>query len=307
MSVVERVLGSQFTATPPLQNRFAELAGYVGAAFVVSAAAIFVFAQWADLSQQQHVVLLAGIAVLLTGVGLALGIVTTGGLAGLRRGEEPVRRRLLGVLFTGAAGSAASAVGLWMDDVFPNHENQVALAGFGTLAVLSLLAYVVAPTVVGQLSVAIGAVALVSVLVDEVQGDGVAAGLSILGLGVVWLLATERSLWREVASARVIGCGLVLVGAQIPVFGSDETRWVAYGATALVAVIVLAVYVARPAWPYLAAGVFAVTLAVPEALIDWTNNALGPAGGLLVVGVTLLVTSLLGFRLRKEIAEEQAA
>jgi hypothetical protein len=307
ISVVERVLGSQSVATGPLRDRFAELAGYVGAAFVVSAASIFVFSQWDDLSQPQQVVLLGGIAVLLTAVGLALGHVTPGGIAGVRRGEEPVRRRLVGVLFTGAAGSAASAVGLWLDHASPNHETRVGLAGFGTLTVLSLLAYVVAPTVVGQLAVAIGTVALVSFVVDQLRGDSVAAGLSILGLGAVWLLATERRLWREVASARVIGCGLALVGAQIPVFASDQTRWVAYVATALVAVAAFTGFIGRPAWPYLAAGVIAVTLVVPEALIDWTDNALGPAGGLLVVGLTLLVTSLLGFRLRKEVAEELAA
>jgi hypothetical protein len=306
-SVVERVLGSQSTATASLRKRFAELAGYVGAAFIVSAAAILVFSQWDDLSRSQQVMLLGGISVLLTGSALALGFVTPGGMAEVRRGDEPVRRRLMGVLLTGAASSAASAVGLWMDHAVPNHETQVALAGFATLAVLSLLAYVVAPTLVGQLTVAFGVVALVSVLVDELRGDSVAAGVSILGVGVLWLLATERRLWREVASARVIGCGLAVVGAQIPVFDFDETRWVAYLATALVAAAAFAVYVARPAWPYLAAGVIAVTLVVPEALIDWTDNALGPAGGLLAVGVTLLVTSLLGFRLRRGIAEEQTA
>jgi len=233
--------------------------------------------------------------------------VTPGGIAEVRRGEEPVRRRLLGVLLTSASGSAASAVGLWMDHAAPGQETQVGLAGFGTLAVLSLLAYVVAPTLVGQLAVAIGVLALVSVVVDELQGEGVAAGASILGVGVLWLLATERCLWREVASARVIGCGLVLAGAQMPVFESEETRWVAYLATALVAATALAVYVTRPAWPYLTAGIIAVTLVVPEALIDWTDNAMGPAGGLLAVGVTLLATSLLGFRLRKEVAENHTA
>jgi len=304
MSVVERVLGAQSTATASVKKRFAELAGYVGAAFVVSAAAIFVFAQWDELSQPQQVGLLGGIAVLLAGAGLALGAVSTGGIVGVRRGAEPVRRRLMGVLVTGAAGSAAGAVGLWVDHVFPNHETQVGLAVFGTLALLSLLGYVVAPTVVGQLGVATGVVGFVPLLVDAFEGDSVATGLSILGLGVLWLLATERGLWREVGSARVIGCGLALIGAQIPVFESDQTRWVAYVATALVAVAAFAVYVARPAWPYLAAGVIAVTLVVPEALIDWTDNALGPAGGLLVAGTTLLVTSLLGFRLRKEVGEE---
>src|SRR3954451_10260622 len=199
MSVVERVLGAQATATGSLKKRFAELAGYVGAAFVVSAAAIFVFSRWNELSQPQQVGLLGGIAVLLTGAGLALGRLTTGGIAGVRRGAEPVRRRLMGVLLPGGAGSAAGAVGLWVDHVFPNHETQAGLAGFGTLTVLSLLGYVVAPSVVGQLAVATGAVTLVPLVVDELQGDSVPAGLSIIGLGVVWLLATERGLWREVA------------------------------------------------------------------------------------------------------------
>lgn len=305
MSVVERALHAQSTSMGSLKKRFAELAGYLGAAFVVSAATIFAVSQWDHLSQPQQGGLLGGIAVLLAGAGLALGLLTPAGVAGVRRGEEPVRRRLMGVLLTGAAGSAAGAVGLWVDHAFPTHETQVGLAGFGTLAVLSLLGYVVAPSVVGQLGVVTGAVALVTVLVDEFQGDSVAAGLSILCLGVLWLLATERGLWREVASARGIGCALVLIGAQLPVFEFDQTRWVAYVATALVAVAAFMVYVARPAWPYLATGVIAVTLVVPEALIDWTENALGPAGGLLVAGVTLLVTSLLGFRLRKDVDGEQ--
>lgn len=307
MSVVERVLGTQSPATASLMKRFAELAGYVGAAFVVSAAAIFVFSQWDDLSQPQQVGLSGGIAVLLTAAGLALGLVTPDGIVGVRRGAEPVRRRLMGVLLTGAAGTAAGAVGLWVDHVLPNHGTEVGLAAFGALTVLSVLGYILAPTVVGQLGVATGAVTLVTFLVDEVHGDTVADGASILGLGILWLLATERGLWREAASARVIGCGLVLIGAQIPVFESDQTRWVAYVATAVVAVAAFGVYVARPAWPYLAAGVIAVTLVVPEALIDWTDNAVGPAGGLLVAGVTLLVASLLGLRLRHEVGEEQAA
>src|SRR3954454_15684931 len=125
MSVVERVLGTQSAATVSMKKRFAELAGYVGAAFVVSAAAGFVFSQWDGLSQPQQVGLLGGIAVLLTVAGLALGVVTDGGIAGVRQGAEPVRRRLMGVLLTSAAASAAAAVGLWVDHVLPNHETEV--------------------------------------------------------------------------------------------------------------------------------------------------------------------------------------
>ncbi|HEX6485476.1 MAG TPA: hypothetical protein VF012_02095, partial [Nocardioidaceae bacterium] len=58
--------------------------------------------------------------------------------------------------------------------------------------------------------------------------------------------------------------------------------------------------------PYLAVGVVGVTLAVPEALLDWTEGSLGTAGVLLVAGVTLLGASLLGLRLRKEVEEQSA-
>jgi len=53
--------------------------------------------------------------------------------------------------------------------------------------------------------------------------------------------------------------------------------------------------------------VVAVTLAVPQALLDWAGDSLGPAGLLLAAGLTLLVTSLLGLRLRQEVTEETAA
>jgi hypothetical protein len=67
------------------------------------------------------------------------------------------------------------------------------------------------------------------------------------------------------------------------------------------------VFMARPSWPYLAVGVIGVTLAVPEALLDWTEGSVGAAGVLLVSGATLLAASLLGLRLRREVQEDQAA
>ena len=60
----------------------------------------------------------------------------------------------------------------------------------------------------------------------------------------------------------------------------------------LAAVAAFLVYVARTAWPYLATGVAALTLVVPQALLEWTDNALGPAGVLLVTGVTLILAGL---------------
>lgn len=306
-SVVDRALAGQVTADAPLKRRFAELAGYIGGAFVISAAALFTVNEWDRLSAGQQIGLLAGIAVVLAAAGLALAV-TGDGFAALRAGEQPVRRRLAGVLLTGAGAAAAAAVGLQLESGTSTWADGP-VAGLGTAVTLALLAavgYLVAPTVVGQLGIAVGAFAAVPFFLDAIgEVAAVAFGLIVLAVGVLWLLLAERGSWRETGSARVIGCVLAIVGAQLPVFGSD-LAWVGYLATGLVAAAAFAVYVGRTAWPYLAAGVVGVTLAVPEALLDWTDGSLGSAGVLLVAGLTLLGASLLGFRLRKEVTEQAA-
>ena len=90
-----------------------------------------------------------------------------------------------------------------------------------------------------------------------------------------------------------------LVGAQVPVIDGSHS-WLGYLLTVLVAVIGIALYLGKVAWPYLAGAVVAVTLVVPEAVSDWTDDSLGAIGAVLVTGVTLLVASLAGYRLRAE-------
>ena len=43
-----------------------------------------------------------------------------------------------------------------------------------------------------------------------------------------------------------------------------------------------------------------MTLLVPEVVADWTGGSLGAVGGVLVAGVTLLLASFAGYRLRAE-------
>ena len=50
----------------------------------------------------------------------------------------------------------------------------------------------------------------------------------------------------------------------------------------------------------LVAGVLGVTLAVPEAVLDWTNGALGASLILLVAGAVLVAASAVGLRLRRD-------
>jgi len=294
------------TAEPAaLRRRLVELAAYVGGAFVVAAGVLFATREWAELSVTQRVGLLGAVAVVLAVAGVAT-VVVTGGRLVVREPVFDARRRLAATLLTGAGFAVAAAVLVamidWVERTSSEQENGelVGLAASGTLLVLAVLAYLYTPSLVGQLAAAFATMYLVAFSLMAVELEGpVVYGLAVMGVGAVWLMLAERGRWREVMPARAVGVAMLVVGAQVPI-GSESYPWVAYVSLAVVAVVGFSAYVVRRAWPYLVAGVAGVTLAVPEALLDWTEGSLGTAGVLLIAGVTLLGASLLGLRLRSE-------
>jgi MFS family permease len=309
VDVVEHALSAHVVEPTSLRRRLAELAGYVGGALVVAAGALFVADQWMDLTVGQQVGLLAGIAVVLFGAGVAVGLIG-GGFAALRADVQPVRRRLASVLFTGGAVAGAATVTVWLIDVIERRGTEmdegtwIGVGGSLTLIVLALVGYLLAHSLLGQAAVAVGFAYAVPFTLDSLaEIEALPLGLGYLAVGLAWLALAERRVWREVVPGRIIGAVFVVVGAQIPV--TSDLAWVGYLLTLLVAVAGFAMYVVRRAWPYLAVGVVGVTLAVPEALLDWTEGSLGTAGVLLVAGVTLLGASLLGLRLRQEVTESE--
>jgi uncharacterized membrane protein len=296
LAVVDRALRGQHRMPESMRQRFAELAGYVGGAFVVSAAAVFFATNWEDLSSGAQVGLLFAVAAVLAAAGAALAM-TGGGFGVLREGGQPVRRRLTSVLFAGGSVAAAGAAGVEVDAAMRISGSEPVMAAAWTMLLLGVAAYTLVPTALGQVVLAAAVVMGVPATLDTVGDvDATGYGLVTLGCGLVWLLLAERGVWREIESARAVGALLAVVGAQIPV--GSEHSWVGYLATLLVAAAGFAMYVARRSWPYLAAGVAGLTLAVPEAVVDWTEGSLGPAGVLLVAGVSLLGASLIGLRLR---------
>jgi hypothetical protein len=305
VDVVHVALDQPEVEANPRGSRLPELLGYLGGALVISAAALFFALQWGDLTTRQQVLLLAAGAVALAVVAGVL-VAAGGGFAAMRTQSQAARRRLAGVLFTGSAALAAAAVGAQLASATGEDTSTHVLVACLTMLVLAVAGYVAAPTVVGMLAAAVAAFATVGLVLDEFGDVQPAAyGALVAALGVAWVVLAETGVWHEVTSSRVVGCILVVAGAQIPVFDFEGgSPWIAYLMLAAVAVSGFWLYVARNAWPYLAAGVVSVTLVVPEALADWTDGSLGAAGGMLVAGVTLLVASLVGMRLRRGLAGE---
>jgi len=288
-----------------LRRRLVELAAYVGGAFVVAAGVLFTAREWVDLSVTQRVGLLAAVAIVLAAAGIAT-VVTTGGRLVIREPVFDARRRLAATLLTGAGFAAAAAVLVamidWVERTSSEQENGelIGLAASGTLLVLVVLGYLYVPSLAGQLAAAFATMYLVpfALMAADLEG-AVLHGLLVVGVGSIWLLLAETGRWHEVLAARVVGVAMLVVGAQIPI-GSEDYPWVAYVGLAVVALVGFSIYVVKRSWPYLVAGVAGVTLAVPEALLDWTEGSLGTAGVLLVAGVTLLGASVLGLRLHGE-------
>jgi hypothetical protein len=228
----------------------------------------------------------------------------TGGVT-LRDGRHPVHLRLASTLATGGGAAGAAAVLIWLVDVGqePGSLRDGALIGLGagvTLALLAVLGYVPAPTLLGQGATAVGAVltAVFGVQAVATEPNGLSTGAALLAVGIGWLALAEAGWWRERLGSRVIGLLLAVGGAQAAVAGPDD-RWVGYLLTLLVAVACFATYAAARAWPYLAAGVAGLTVVVPEAVLDWTDgSSVGTGAALLAAGATLLGASVAGLRLR---------
>jgi hypothetical protein len=297
--VVSSALSGPSVTETPLRRRLAEVAGYVGGALVVAAAVVFLAEQWAALSTTGRVSTLAAIGVVLFGA--ALVVLRTGGAEGDT--DSGVRRRLASALTSGSAAALGFGAGVLVDAQAQEDLAPWLVGSVVTLGV-SAAGYLLARSALGQLAMAVGAVSAVSaaIAMTEVSGElsELPSAFGFAALGVVWLVLAERHVFWERSVGLAAGCVLVLYGAQYPVVDST-TPWVGYVMTALAAAAGVWLYVRSRALPYLVTAVVAITLVVPEALLDWTDGSLGTAGMLLATGLTLLVAGLLGLRLRREV------
>jgi hypothetical protein len=287
-----------------------EIAGYLGAAFVTAAVVLLVAREWADLALGARVGLLAAVSVLLLGSAAVL-VRLGGGVAAVRSPDQVVRRRLASTLATGGAVAGAGAVLVGMLELADQPGDLrdgtlVGVAAGGTLLVLALVGYLISPSLLGQAAAAFGATYTTLFLAQAIDlEEPWWTGAALVPLGAVWLLLAERRWWDEVLAARGFGLTLALFGAQSTLMDGEHDL-VGYVLTGAVAVAGFGLYVALRAWPYLAAGVVALTLLVPEVVLDLTDgSSLGTGLALLAAGITLLGSALLGMRLHRAHEREQ--
>jgi hypothetical protein len=254
---------------PPLRRRIAEVVGYVGGALLVAGAALVVGTSWGSLSHEAQVALLIGVTVVLAGGAVAL------------------RNRVTGVLLALAAvtgGLAASAA-------FDTHP---ALAGGIAGLVLAIVGYAAWPSGFVPPAAGIAGGAMVIGLVDLVGASVTWIGVGLVLLGVVGAALVMTGALRHRAVGAGVSAALALIGAQFP-----EHAFVAYSTTLVVALVCFGCYLADRMPVLLVGGVIGVTVAVPEAVWDWTRGAVNAAVLVLIAGAVLLLAGGVGLRIHR--------
>ncbi|MEV4476519.1 DUF2157 domain-containing protein [Nonomuraea sp. NPDC049504] len=275
----------------PARARWAEVAGYVGGGLVLAGALSLVATSWADLSKVAHMaILLAATVALLTAGIILLGArsrerATPPSDPGARSRERAATARSrTGSVSVALASVTAALAAAELVDVS-------AIAGAVGLLV-GVLGYALARTAPLALACAFFAALTVGSLADDLTGgSALAAGLSLVVLGVVWTTLVLAG----VIGQRPLGLGL---GAVIALIGGQQDAgavW-AYTMTAAIAVACLLLYRRERAWVLLVAGVIGFTIAVPEAIWHWTGGAVGGSVIVMIAGAVLVTASVLGIR-----------
>ncbi|MER6176161.1 hypothetical protein [Streptosporangium sp. NPDC001681] len=271
--------------------RWSEILAYVGGGLVLAGAAAFVALGWERMTQPTKITALAVVTVLLLAVATGLGRAArsaTGRTAA-------VQGRVAATLAALGSGTAALCAGVAAD----RHEGLVAgLAGL----VVAAVAYVLLPTAIGLLACGGFALLTVTGLLDLfVRQEGAGWGLAYVALGVLILALALAGLLAPGGLGLGMGAAIALFGGQWPVLWDGEA-W-GYWLTAVIALACLALYGRRRTWVLIVSGVAGLTLAVPEAVWDWTDGAVGGAVILVLAGAVLLAASGLGVVLHRRASQ----
>lgn len=260
-----------------------EVAGYLGGGLTIAGAALLLSNTWEEMGRALRAGVLGATAVLF----VVAALVIANGPEGIRR-VQGARRRAAGVLLSLAAIPAGWAVGVAVN----SSDDEV--WGFLAGLVVSLLCLALMTNTLGLLVAGVMTMGSVITLMNNLfDASWLATGIVLIIVGALWTFIARRA---KRTFGMVIGFVLAFTGAQLPL---DGTAVWAYILTLAVAAACLLLYRMDREMVMLAGGVIAVTVAVPEAIYDITNGALGAAAIVLIAGVVLIAASAVGMRLHR--------
>ena len=263
----------------------AEIAGYLGGAFVVIAVTIVTARQWEAFTELQRGILFGALAISLFALGTFVGT------------NSAVKSRLSGVLFGLAAVSTTGTIA-----VLSSQQDAPTLAFLGGTAV-ALIGFYRVQSVVGH-AVLFGYIFISgSLVISELSVDGtypeaqLFVGLFYLLLGGVWNYFTYKEFVDRVLGY-IFGGATLFIATQVLFFRTEHL--LSYLSMAAVAGATAWLYLRVHAWPLVLTAVLTTTVGVGEFVAQTLGGSLGAALGLFAAGAALVTSSLLALRNKRE-------
>ena len=278
---------TQYQATEePSDSRksvLAEIAGYLGGAFVVIAVTIVTARQWEAFTELQRGILFGALAIALFALALFIGTSTA------------VKSRLAGLLFGLSAASTTGTLAI----IDPNRDAPTIAFLAGTA--IALLGYYFVQTFVGHVVlfgyIFITGIMALSDLMPDGAGMAIYVGSYFLVLGGAWTFFTYRN-YVDRLLGYIFGGGTLFIATQVLFI--DAEHWLAYLSMITVAGTTAWLYLRVHAWPLVLSAVLTTTVGVGEFVAETLGGSLGSALGLFAAGAALVTSSLLALRNKRE-------
>jgi len=282
---------TQYQATEePSDSRksvLAEIAGYLGGAFVVIAVTIVTARQWEAFTELQRGILFGALAIALFALALFIGTSTA------------VKSRLAGLLFGLSAASTTGTLAI----IDPNRDAPTIAFLAGTA--IALLGYYFVQTFVGHVVlfgyIFITGIMALSDLMPDGAGMAIYVGSYFLVLGGAWTFFTYRN-YVDRLLGYIFGGGTLFIATQVLFI--DAEHWLSYLSMIAVAGGTAWLYLRVHAWPLVLTAVLTTTVGVGEFVAETLGGSLGAALGLFAAGAALVTSSLLALRNKREIPVE---
>lgn len=263
----------------------AEIAGYLGGAFVVIAITIITARQWESFLQWQRATLFGALAVALFTLALFVGK------------NSAVKSRLSGVLFALSAGSTTGTIAIIDQQV--DAPTLAFLAG----TAVALIGYYFVQSFVGH-AVIFGFIFISGIMATDdlvpidMDSQIFFAGF-FLTLGTGWLALTYFKHVDQILGYIFAG-GTLFISTQV--FFFRDNHLTSYLVMIYAASLATWLYLRVHSWPLLIAAVLTITVGVGEFVAQTLGGSIGSALGLFAAGAALVVSSLLALRNKREIA-----
>jgi hypothetical protein len=261
----------------------AEIAGYLGGAFVVIAVTIVTARQWVAFTELQRGILFGALAIALFALGTYVGKSTA------------VKSRLAGLLFGLAAGSTTGTLA-----ILDSNRDAPTIAFLAGTAI-ALIGYYIVQTFVGHVILFgytfITGIMALSDLIPDGSRMAIYVGTYFLVLGGAWTFISYRK-YLDSLLGYIFGGATLFIATQVLFI--DAEHWLSYLAMAAVAGTTAWLYLRVHAWPLVLTAVLTTTVGVGEFVAETLGGSLGAALGLFAAGAALVTSSLLALRNKRE-------